>query len=296
MRRLESSTQRPGSESVTAPATCNAHRAVTVVCISDTHNTTPSPLPPGDILLHAGDLSQYGTFPEIQAQLSWLAAQPHPHKVVVAGNHDLLLDPVFVAAHPDRELDLRPGQRRDDLVWGDVRYLERESLDLPIQGTNRTVRLFGSPWTPRHGHWAFQYGKDSTPHPLGTAPSETDVILTHGPPKGYLDAAGGGCEMLLADVWRIRPKLLVCGHIHSGRGEEWLRYDGVDKWYGNVMLGRRPWLSIVCLALYYPWLLLATALRLGPPRDQTRGTHLVNAAVVGGRGNAERREAVVATI
>ncbi|ELQ33467.1 hypothetical protein OOU_Y34scaffold00937g14 [Pyricularia oryzae Y34] len=54
-------------------------------------------LPPGDSLVHAGDLSQYGTFAEIQAQLTWLAAQPHRHKVVVAGNHDLLLDSDFAA-------------------------------------------------------------------------------------------------------------------------------------------------------------------------------------------------------
>lgn len=50
--------------------------------------------------MHAGDLSQYGTFNEIQAQLSWLSAQTHEHKIVVAGNHDLLLDKVFVEAHP----------------------------------------------------------------------------------------------------------------------------------------------------------------------------------------------------
>ncbi|KAH8838858.1 hypothetical protein MCOR27_010049 [Pyricularia oryzae] len=54
-------------------------------------------LPPGDSLVHAGDLSQYGTLAEIQAQLTWLAAQPHRHKVVVAGNHDLLLDSEFAA-------------------------------------------------------------------------------------------------------------------------------------------------------------------------------------------------------
>ena len=61
---------------------------VKIVCISDTHNTQPE-VPPGDILIHAGDLSQSGSIEEIQAQLDWLKAQPHEHKVFIAGNHDL---------------------------------------------------------------------------------------------------------------------------------------------------------------------------------------------------------------
>lgn len=57
--------------------------------------------PLGDVLLHAGGMSRFGTFAEIQAQISWLASQPHQHKVIIAGNHDLLLDKEVVAAHPD---------------------------------------------------------------------------------------------------------------------------------------------------------------------------------------------------
>lgn len=67
---------------------------LTVVCISDTHGTRP-PIPPGDLLLHAGDLSRWCTFSEIQAQITWLSGQPYKYKVVIAGNHDLLLDPKF---------------------------------------------------------------------------------------------------------------------------------------------------------------------------------------------------------
>jgi Calcineurin-like phosphoesterase len=73
-------------------------KRITIVCISDPHNSKPS-LPDGDILLHYGDLSQYGTFAEIQAQLDWLNSQPHKHKIVIAGNHNLILDESFVKAH-----------------------------------------------------------------------------------------------------------------------------------------------------------------------------------------------------
>jgi len=57
---------------------------IAVVCISDTHNLQPQ-LPDGDLLLHAGDLTEAGTFQELQEQLDWLNNQPHRHKVVIAG-------------------------------------------------------------------------------------------------------------------------------------------------------------------------------------------------------------------
>lgn len=273
-------------------ASGSTNSTITLVCISDTHNTKPSPLPPGDILLHAGDLSQFGTFAEIQAQLSWLAAHPHPHKVIIAGNHDLLLDSAFVAAHPDRELGRHEGRRRSDLDWGGIHYLEHGSIDLVVPGKGRSISVFGSPWTPRCGSWAFQYGDGEGQGP-GALPASADVVLVHGPPKGHLDDGGKGCEMLLAEVKRAKPKLVVCGHIHAGRGEEWLLFDRVEEWYEAVVLGRRRWVSVVSLALCFLWRTATRAMRPAPSYGQTRGTHLVNAAMVGGRGNREHRDAIV---
>ena len=62
-----------------------------VLCISDSHNVRPQ-LPDGDILLHAGDLTQSGSLEELRSQIEWLDSQPHRFKVVIAGNHDLCLD------------------------------------------------------------------------------------------------------------------------------------------------------------------------------------------------------------
>lgn len=74
---------------------------ITVVCISDTHSTQPS-LPGGDLFLHAGDLTQWGTYTKLQAQVTWLSQQPHTYEVVIAGNHDLLLDGDFIQKQPER--------------------------------------------------------------------------------------------------------------------------------------------------------------------------------------------------
>src|SRR6266516_3428616 len=46
---------------------------ITVVCISDTHcKFPPNQIPHGDLLIHAGDLTDNGTVSEIQQQIDWL--------------------------------------------------------------------------------------------------------------------------------------------------------------------------------------------------------------------------------
>ncbi|MGO1585341.1 MAG: metallophosphoesterase, partial [Mesonia sp.] len=63
-----------------------------LVCIADTHTREERlQIPSGDVLIHAGDFSEAGTFRETKAFLTWFAHQPHPYKIVVPGNHDFFL-------------------------------------------------------------------------------------------------------------------------------------------------------------------------------------------------------------
>ena len=50
---------------------------------TDTHNRTSQALkvPPGDVLIHAGDFSNVGLPKDVQRFRDFLLAQPHPHKV-----------------------------------------------------------------------------------------------------------------------------------------------------------------------------------------------------------------------
>ena len=75
-------------------ATRNDESACVFVCVSDTHNLHGAlpPLPQGDVLLHAGDFTMRGEPEEVQRFAEWWHAQPHPQKVVIAGNHDFCLE------------------------------------------------------------------------------------------------------------------------------------------------------------------------------------------------------------
>jgi hypothetical protein len=50
------------------------------VCISDTHARS-FPVPPGDVLLHSGDLTNTGTYQEFELTMNWLYGLPHKNKM-----------------------------------------------------------------------------------------------------------------------------------------------------------------------------------------------------------------------
>ena len=57
------------------------------VCISDTHSREYE-VPPGDVLLHSGDLSSWGEPKQLEKTLKWLDKLPHPTKMYVRHSTD----------------------------------------------------------------------------------------------------------------------------------------------------------------------------------------------------------------
>lgn len=296
---------RPSSSPATAPP------KVTIVCVADTHNKQPI-IPPGDILIHAGDLTENGSFDEVQAGLKWLSSQPHRFKVLVAGNHDVLLDEEFLAKYPER----RYGQEKTkaDLDWGDVIYLQDSSvtLDFSSQATNhnehesistpvaRAFNIYGSPLTPQYGISAFQYPPESPDlwHDKLSAQKDhlpPDILITHGPPKLHLDKRDfhrAGCPYLSVEVARLRPRLHVFGHIHAAHGREEVVLDGVQRAYEDVMVGWGGWATLARMAALVALASAWWVVRGCRPVEGS-GTTFVNAAVVGGRRNELVHEPVV---
>lgn len=175
-----------------------------LVLISDTHNQQSQlALPHGDVLVHAGDFTMRGTEPEVAAFGSWLDAQPFEHKVLVAGNHDLLFE-----SEPERARALLPRS---------VHYL----LDSEV--TLGGLRFWGAPWQPWFMDWAFNLRRGpELAAKWALIPEGVDVLITHGPPKGTADRKVSGEEVGCADLAqameRVQPRLSVFGHIHEGYG------------------------------------------------------------------------------
>ncbi|CAK7211112.1 hypothetical protein SCUCBS95973_001020 [Sporothrix curviconia] len=271
---------------------------VRIVCVADTHNRQPV-LPAGDILIHAGDLTDQGSFAEVQAGLSWLAAQPHKHKILVAGNHDVLLDDAFLAQHPERRYGQT--QTREDLAWGDVTYLQDRQIAVEMGG--RSLVIYGAPWTPAYGVSAFQYRPDDAQThwterlDAFSAAKPPDILITHGPPKLHRDQRDwyrAGCAHLAEQVARLRPQLCVFGHIHAGYGREDTVVDAVRWQHDMVAIGWAGWAGVAWMCLLVVWRRMAALpLRVFGGGRQEKWTTFVNAAVVGGPDNEIRNTPIV---
>lgn len=65
------------------------YRKTRIVCVSDTHGYNPAELgfnlPSGDVLIHAGDLSNRGTKSELKRTLKWIEEADYEVKIVIAG-------------------------------------------------------------------------------------------------------------------------------------------------------------------------------------------------------------------
>lgn len=112
-------------------------------------------------------------------------------------------------------------------------------------GPRTSFKVFGSPYSPAKGMWAFSYELNEAAELWRAIPLDSDIVITHSPPKYHLDERrdrrAAGCEDLRKGLWRIRPRLAVCGHIHESRGAEIIKWDlgmsnhkykesGVDIW------------------------------------------------------------------
>ncbi|KAK3359910.1 hypothetical protein B0T25DRAFT_114304 [Lasiosphaeria hispida] len=177
--------------------------------------------------------------------MQWLEKADFEAKIVIAGNHDITLDKDFYSQH-GRQFHNKESQDSSRCISllssPAVTYLCHSSATIRLgdtsdPGTEFTV--FGSPYSPRVGLWAFGYDRpDATMGTPGTKlwdaiPPNTDILITHTPPythcdRGPLTDVSLGCEILQKTLWRVRPRLHICGHIHPGRGAERVRW-GTDK-------------------------------------------------------------------
>lgn len=180
-----------------------------IVCISDSHlihDEMAVPIPDGDLLIHAGDFTFNGTLDQVRRGLDWFSKYPHPRKIAIAGNHDWFFQkaPGFVSVllrdHPE------------------ITYLQDSEVMID------NIRIWGSPWTPEFMNWAFNVKRGELWRKWEKIPETVDIVVTHGPPSGDL---GGvlpvrGEELgdleLFSRIMKIRPKLHVSGHIHTGHG------------------------------------------------------------------------------
>lgn len=196
-----------------------------IVAISDTHQLHDRlTVPDGDVLVHCGDFTNKGDLTPLRNFFNWFTRQPHQHKVVIPGNHELGLD-----VGPMRVQKLSVVREYTE-QFTNLIYLENS--ETTIDG----IKFYGSPITPYFFDWAWnvQRGSAIAAH-WNKIPDDVQVLITHGPPHGILDLVTDslgrdphqGCEDLRERIKHLRDlKVHLFGHLHLEGGQS-LVQDGV---------------------------------------------------------------------
>jgi len=162
----------------------------------------------------------------VRAELAWIDGLPHKHKLVIAGNHDFFFDERYHDGFYFRNWRIkRPITVAEVLAEAPaVTYLQDSSAT--IDG----VKFYGSPWQPNYYDWAFQFpandGGVAAKQHWEKIPTDTNILITHGPPRGILDAErthgrNVGDPQLRAAVEELMVFNLrahIFGHIHESYG------------------------------------------------------------------------------
>ena len=173
---------------------------IDILHLSDTHGQHKNlkSLPEADVIVHSGDFTFAGSEEEAYDFMNWFCNLPYKHKIFIAGNHDMCM---YGADHID-------GLSRN------VHYLYNNSV--VIDG----IKFYGIP----------MFMEDCMDGNLdvfiNNIPDDTDVLITHMPPKGTCDLAnyGKGPEhrgnASLAELLKkLHPTCHLFGHEHDAYGK-----------------------------------------------------------------------------
>lgn len=109
----------------------------------------------------------------------------------------------------------------------------RENFHLLVdrEKTVKGVRFYGTPWCPTiNGRWVFEEYDDDLNDRFDMIPRGIDVLVAHTPPIGFTDDElwdvstqndraywnHWGSRSLRKAIVNKRPRVVVCGHIHTG--------------------------------------------------------------------------------
>ena len=156
-----------------------------ILHLSDTHgrHRQIKNMPTADVIVHSGDVGHNGTEDEVLDFLNWYIELPYPHKIFVAGNHDLCLwDAEGIEDLPEN-----------------LYFLQDKGVT--IDG----VKFFGLAYN----------------HPEELIPDDADIVVTHEPPVMILDKSAGthwGNAILRNRILEIKPQYHLFGHAHESYG------------------------------------------------------------------------------
>lgn len=214
-----------------------------IVALSDQHGFLPA-IERCDLLIVAGDIcpdriggivarhdpgQQKAWFDRHVRR--WLATAPAGHKILTWGNHDWCGQACSFA-------DDAPARASSTALM----IVVDEAIRVPARGgSGRAISIWASPWSHQFDDWAFMKPRAELADVYAAIPEGVDILVSHEPPAGFGDCcrlpsgavAHVGSRELLAAIERVKPRLVICGHLHGGHGR--FEFDGATIYNVSVV-------------------------------------------------------------
>lgn len=199
-----------------------------ILSTSDLHGFLPEIKEPFDLFLICGDICPvecHGR--KFQDEwihddfVSWVNSLPFKNSwsmvVMTPGNHDFVME----TYKPE---DYQGIERMCNYK---LKILRNESYEFlyPVSDGVDSLNIFGTPYCSIFGNWAFMRSPEILEEKYSRIPEDTDILISHDAPnvnklgaitQGYWKNDTTGNPILSKHIERVKPKLFVCGHFHSG--------------------------------------------------------------------------------
>lgn len=206
-------------------------KKIKILASSDFHGFFPEISESFDLFLICGDICPVECH-SIKFQDDWIFNDfipwinslpfntPWSKVIITPGNHD------FIFTKYSNE-NLRGIERmcNNNLI---ILINEEYNFEFPVSDGVDSLRIFGTPYCSIFGRWAFMCSTDVLEEKFSQIPEGIDILISHDAPnvnklgaitQGYWKSDTTGNSILPKHIERVKPKLHVCGHFHSGNHE-----------------------------------------------------------------------------
>jgi Icc-related predicted phosphoesterase len=179
---------------------------VKIAAISDFHMRFDFEIPTCDLLIVAGDaLMMTGSEEQLVKFNNFLSAQRSKFDqcLFIPGNHEHCFE---------------------DFPEESCALISEAEVLIDRLYNYKGMKIWGMPWTPPFGNMAFMADRKKMKEKCNLIPEKLDVLVTHGPPKGMLDALPSGLQVGCEDLTErlesmmLPPVVHIFGHIHHAHG------------------------------------------------------------------------------
>ena len=152
---------------------------------------------------------------------AWIKSLPYAEQwskaILVPGNHDFFLERASNAELA--EIESACENRLVILRHGMYEF------EYPVSDGLDSLSIFGTPYCSIFYNWAFMINDEALEEKFSQIPEGIDILVSHDSPninklgaitQGAYKSDTTGNKILPKHIERVKPKLFVSGHFHSG--------------------------------------------------------------------------------